>query len=95
MHEVFNRLFGTQPLVAAPQQCYVAHCRLRIFAFCNWDGKTRTEDYLMRHEAANSNPGNGVSGCIFQPKSSGPYRVYLFGDERTYRFKKWDDIRRC
>ena len=49
----------------------------------------------MRHDVVKSNPGNEVSGCIFQPKSSGVYRVYLFGDETSYTFDKGDVVRRC
>lgn len=94
MHHVLDNLFGTRGLTVASGQCYVAKCKQKVFAFCNWDGKTRTEDYPMRKYVAESNPGTKVSGCIFQPKSN-PALVYLFGDDTSYKFRGNIDVRHC
>ncbi|KXH25895.1 hypothetical protein CSAL01_10135 [Colletotrichum salicis] len=61
MYDVFNNVFGTEPLVGRTNQCYVAECQGWYFSYCQMSVDVKEERPGARKKVAGRDPGKGAS----------------------------------
>ncbi|OHF02211.1 hypothetical protein CORC01_02491 [Colletotrichum orchidophilum] len=80
MYDVFNNLFGKEPLRGGHNKCFVAECQKWYFEYCQMSVDVKDEIPGARRIAAKGNPGTGGS-CYTVVKGDGfnEYHRYFFG----------------
>ncbi|KAK1640854.1 hypothetical protein BDP81DRAFT_468472 [Colletotrichum phormii] len=99
MYDVFNNVFGTEPLVGKTNQCYVAECQDWYFSYCQMSVDVKEEKPGARKKVADRDPGKGGSCyAVADGEDSNRYHRYFFGHVGANPIPNYNggfSIRRC
>ncbi|KAI3530265.1 hypothetical protein CABS03_09298 [Colletotrichum abscissum] len=80
MYDVFNNVFGTEPLRGLTNQCYVAECQDWYFSYCQMSVDVKEERPGARKKVIDRDPGKGGSCyAVADGEDSNRYHRYFFG----------------
>ncbi|KAK1712923.1 uncharacterized protein BDZ83DRAFT_638061 [Colletotrichum acutatum] len=80
MYDVFNNVFGTEPLRGLTNQCYVAECQDWYFSYCQMSVDVKEERPGARKKVVDRDPGKGGSCyAVADGEDSNRYHRYFFG----------------
>ncbi|KAF4460399.1 hypothetical protein FALBO_12816 [Fusarium albosuccineum] len=97
VHECFNKVFGTDKLRMAKNQCYKAESNNHSLAICNWSNADRDEVIGGREELLWRDPSDGQYCATFfkEPGIEVPVVHYYFSTEDRKVTTEGVDTRYC
>ncbi|KAJ3944491.1 uncharacterized protein N0V96_006025 [Colletotrichum fioriniae] len=99
MYDVFNNVFGTEPLRGLTNQCYVAECQDWYFSYCQMSVDVKEERPGARKKVVDRDPGKGGSCyAVADGEDSKRYHRYFFGHVSANPIPNYGggfNVRRC
>ncbi|KAK1506648.1 hypothetical protein CTAM01_02980 [Colletotrichum tamarilloi] len=99
MYDVFNNVFGTEPLRGLTNQCYVAECQDWYFSYCQMSVDVKEERPGARKKVIDRDPGKGGSCyAVADGENSNRYHRYFFGHVSANPIPNYGggfNVRRC
>ncbi|KAK1531420.1 hypothetical protein CPAR01_11069, partial [Colletotrichum paranaense] len=99
MYDVFNDVFGTEPLRGLTNQCYVAECQDWYFSYCQMLVDVKEERPGARKKVIDRDPGKGGSCyAVADGENSNRYHRYFFGHVSANPIPNYGggfNVRRC
>ncbi|KAK0376343.1 major facilitator superfamily transporter [Colletotrichum limetticola] len=99
MYNVFNNVFGTEPLRGLTNQCYVAECQDWYFSYCQMSVDIKGERPGARKKVVDRDPGKGGSCyAVADGEDLNRYHRYFFGHVSANPIPNYGggfNVRRC